>query len=74
MKYTKKQRQGFELWANTTFFDGIHDISEEWDEERNCYKDFAFHMAFHSWMAANAQYKYVGQTDFNGSIYLKDKP
>ena len=73
MKYTKEQRQDFEQWISSEFFGGMHDISEDWDEERNCYKDFAFHIAFQSWMAANAQYKYFGQTEFGSRVYLKGK-
>lgn len=71
MKYTKEQRAGFELWANTEFFVGLHNISEDWDEERNCYKDFAFHMAFHAWLDANNQYEHIADDRWGAGVYRK---
>lgn len=57
MKYTKEQRQDFEDWVNYDFYGGLVDISDEWDEERNCYKNYAHHIAFHGWLAGNNSLK-----------------
>lgn len=39
----------FEAWLMKD-----HGLDSEWQTERNCYKDFAAHLAFKSWQASRA--------------------
>lgn len=41
------QRQDFEAWLRKE-----HDLDAEWQPERNCYKEFAAHLAYKAWCAA----------------------
>ncbi len=52
------ERLAFEEWLLTTF-----ELDDEWDEDRNCYKHFACHLAWHAWKARSA----LSATDPNTS-------
>lgn len=39
-------RKAFEEWASKIFYGDLADISDDWDEHKHTYKDFAHHMAF----------------------------
>lgn len=41
------QRPEFEAWLRKE-----HDLDAEWQPERNCYKEFAAHLAYKSWCEA----------------------
>lgn len=41
---TSNGRSSFENWLQN-----VHGLSSEWDAKRNCYKDFAAHLAWRAW-------------------------
>ena len=43
---TSNERVEFEQWLLDA-----HGLSDEWDEARNCYKQFAAHLAWKAWLA-----------------------
>ena len=48
------EREAFEAWAKDEFYSGLASVSDTWDEKRNCYTDFAHHMAFNAFKYARA--------------------
>jgi hypothetical protein len=47
---TEKMREEFIDWLAD-----VHDLESEWQEERNCFKDFPAHLAFQAWQASRAE-------------------
>lgn len=46
---TEKDRKEFIDWLADE-----HGLESEWQEERNCFKDFPAHLAFQAWQASRA--------------------
>jgi hypothetical protein len=44
---TEKDRKEFIDWLAD-----VHGLESEWQEERNCFKDFPAHLAFQAWQAS----------------------
>ncbi|HBO3547992.1 TPA: hypothetical protein L4S33_000129 [Pseudomonas aeruginosa] len=45
-------REEFEAWLLRE-----HGLESEWQEERNCFKDYPAHLAFKAWQASRAALK-----------------
>lgn len=43
---SSNERTNFEAWLLK-----VHGLESEWQEMRNCYKEFAAHLAFCAWQA-----------------------
>lgn len=45
----EKMREEFLQWLLE-----VHGLESEWQPERNCFKDYAAHLAFQAWQASRA--------------------
>lgn len=65
----EKMREEFIDWLADE-----HGLESEWQEERNCFKDFPAHLAFQSWQASREALvielpKVIGSLMYSSDVY-----